>query len=378
MIIINPNSNVNFNIPNIDIAFSATKINAKVVDFNTKPYPKNRYLKEKNDEIAISIQSRVKKEAKNIKENYIKKFPDARVYSLKGPLNVQCCYPFVYTDDIFDLHLEMNDSLPLPDYTLFDSFDIFKKNWQKGCWQYAIMTSHGCPFPCKYCSSSQSKYKTRSAEHIIEELKKAKKDYNIKTFTIIDDCFNVNKERTLAICEKIKNLNIEWNVSNGLRADRFDEDIAISLKNSGFKHAMFGIESIHDDILTNSTKGENFAQINTAIQTAKKYFDVVGGFMIIGLPGSTYKKDMESFRWAYENKLIAHFSYYVPKEKLDDSIFYGKTAKPLSDVYNKKLQKKIFAATNYMRTAKLRIPIISNLLSKYRQRHIDNLSLFKY
>lgn len=44
ILFINPNSKVNFDIPNIDLAFIATHYNAKVIDYNTLPKPVNRHL----------------------------------------------------------------------------------------------------------------------------------------------------------------------------------------------------------------------------------------------------------------------------------------------------------------------------------------------
>jgi radical SAM superfamily enzyme YgiQ (UPF0313 family) len=149
----------------------------------------------------------------------------------------------------------------------------------------------------------------------------------------------------------VRPLNLKWGCANGLRADRFDDEIAKALFSSGCDFISFGIESSDNDVLKTIKKGETVHQIERAINIAKKYFSKVNGYFIIGLPGSSYDKDLSSLRWALKNNINAHFSYYVPfdKQMHYDTIFYGNNAKPVSSEYPGILQKKIFDLTACMR-----------------------------
>ncbi|TAN43412.1 MAG: radical SAM protein [Nitrospirae bacterium] len=351
MIFVNPYSGTNIDIPNIGLAFAATYHATKVLDLNTLPAPRDRFLEHKTDILGISVQSRTYNESLRIKKLYMDKYPDAQVKSVSGFLDVQCCYPYISFDDDLNVEVRFGDTLPFPDYELFDSFDMFLCNWQTGRWRYAIMTSLGCPFSCTYCSAGRRRVDMRSVEHCVEELRLAKSRWGISKFVILDDCFNANKERVIKFCNMVRPLNLGWGCANGLRADRFDDDTAQALYSSGCDFISFGIESAADDILNKIGKGETIAQIEQAIVTAQKYFSVVNGYFIIGLPGSSYESDMESLRWALRLNVNAHFSYYVPfdRQMYYDSVFYGKDAEPLSEAYSKDMQKRIFTMTACMR-----------------------------
>lgn len=362
MIFVNPEGRVNRDMPNIALAYAATHFNVKVIDQNTMPEPRDRFLNCETDILGISVRSLTYHEAVRAAEVYKNKYPDAKVKSIHGFLDIQCCYPFVDFQDTIHYDKEFSDEYPFPNYELFDSFPVFQKNWQTGRWGYAIMTSQGCTYQCIYCASRNRKLKSRSAENCYEELRRAKDKWGIKSFVILDDCFNIDKKRVLRFCELIKPLNLKWSCANGLRADRFDEEEAQAVSESGCKYISFGIESIAPDILKTIKKGETIEQIEKAVDIAKKHMKGVSGFFIIGLPGSSYEKDLESVEWVIRKRIGAIFSYYVPfdKEIQYDEIFYGDIAKPLGDSYSKELQEKIYKMMEYMSLP----PFPANILKK--------------
>lgn len=351
MIFVNPDARANRDIPNIGLALAATHYGVKVLDLNTMPALADRFLDNKTDILGISVQSRTYNEALRIKKTYMERYPDAQVKSVSGFLDVQCCYPYLSFDDDLNAGIRFGDGLPFPDYELFDSFDLFKRNWQSGCMRYAIITSLGCPFSCSYCSAAKRKVDVRSVEHCIEELKTAKERWGITKFIILDDCFNAKKERVFEFCDRVRPLGLAWGCANGLRADRFDDDMAQALYSSGCDFISFGIESASDEVLKEINKGETLDQIGRAVSIAEKYFSMVNGYFIIGLPGSSYERDIESLRWALRRNVNAHFSYYLPfeKERSSDAVFYGAGAVPVSDAYPEELQKKVFDMTACMR-----------------------------
>jgi radical SAM superfamily enzyme YgiQ (UPF0313 family) len=351
MLFINPDSRANRDIPNIGLALAATFYNTKVIDLNTLPDPKDRFLHNKTDILGISVQSRTYNEALRIKELYKDKYPNAVIKSVSGFLDVQCCYPYISFDDDMNTDIPFGDEMPFPDYDLLDSIAIFSHNWQSGKWRYAIITSLGCPFSCTYCSASKRKIETRSIGHCVEELGRAKEKWGVTKFTILDDCFNARKERVLEFCEMVEPLKLRWGCANGLRADRFDEDTAKALYSTGCDFISFGVESSNNDVLKIIKKGETIEQIEKAVEIAKKYFRMVNGYFIIGLPGSSYEKDLASLKWSLRNNINAHFSYYVPFDKqiYYDTVFYGNDAEPVFDEYPSILQKEIFELTACMR-----------------------------
>ncbi len=315
MIFINPDSRTNKDIPNLAVTYAATLYQSRVVDLNTMPDPENRFDDETENDYVLSVQSRNYGHARKIKEDVLSKHPHARVRTLKGILDIQCCYPFITFDDALNIDIPFSDNLPFPDYSLLDTFGIFLAKWESGEWYYPLMTSIGCPFQCTYCMSRRRVYKTRSVDNCLEELRQARAKWNIKKFCIMDDCFNLKKGRVLEFAAKVKPLGLEWICSNGLRADLFDEEIADAIRASGCRHLSFGVETASDRILEMIRKGETLAQIEKAILIAKPRFDSVNGFFIFGLPEATMKDDIGSLCFILKHGIHAHLSGYVPFDK---------------------------------------------------------------
>jgi radical SAM superfamily enzyme YgiQ (UPF0313 family) len=178
------------------------------------------------------------------------------------------------------------DSLPFPDYTCFDSKMA----------AYPLVTSRGCPYSCTYCSVRDVmgvKWRARTPENILEELKKAKETYEINEFKILDDNFTLDIIRVKKLCRlMIENkIDMKWSCPNGIRADRLDAELLKLMKASGCYSISIGIESLHPDVFEEIDKGEKLSVVKNAVRMIKNTGIEVKGFFIIGLPGSTYEKD---------------------------------------------------------------------------------------
>lgn len=350
-ILINPDSRIYRNIPPLALAYIATILKSPVIDQNTKPDPVDRFLGHKASKVGIFVRSISFSESQRAASVYKKQFPKAKVSSIYTPIDVQCCYPTLQFDQQIKFNKPFGDSYPFPDFSLFDSFDVFLSHWQDGSWPYGILTSVGCPFQCTYCTARNRGWKTRSPKNCVEELKLAKKKYKIVSFEILDDAFNVNKARVLEFCKLVKPLKLKWICANGLRADLFDEEEAKAMADAGCVSVSFGVESVDQVVLKNIKKGETLEQLSSAVDIAKKYFKNVNGFFIIGLPGSSYKKDLKSVEWMVKKGITGVFSYYVPFDKQIkyDDVFFGESAKPQSGIYPKKQQQEIYKMTEFMK-----------------------------
>jgi len=362
ILFINPKTDVNPELPNLQLVYSATieekkGKDAKIIDLNSLRENEERYLDKKSEKLLISIRPFSKKESDKIIKNYLKKYPKTKAYSVTGIIDVLCCYNFLDSSALKEKKIqtikydeEFGDNIPFPNYELLDSIEVFKENWKTGKWNYPIMTSLGCPYQCIYCSSRNRKWKSRSPKNCYDELKAAKKKYDFQQFSLLDDVFNLDKERAIEFCNLVKKLNVRWLCTNGLRADRFDEKLAKAMSESGCVHVGFGAESYNQEILDRIKKRLTTKQLDSAVDVAKKYFKGVHVFFIIGLPSSSYESDLESLKWAIKKRVNAHFSYFVPfDEHYGEEGFYGESAKPVSEAYSKNLQEKIYKMTSHMR-----------------------------
>lgn len=340
---VDPASDIYINLPNMSLAYAATAHNVPVVDQHMLPYAKDRFLKYRCNTLGISIRSFAAVEAERVAAAYAKRYPEAKVTSIDG-FDVQCCYPFMKRGQGIALGIDFSDALPFPRFELFDSFAYMSANWRAGLWNYPLFASLGCPFSCIFCACRNRPYKMRSVDNCITELKQAKEKYGIVSFEILDDVFNLHRERVLEFCAKVAPLGLTWLCSNGLRADRFDEEQAKALAAAGCVSVGFGVESTDPAVLAEIRKGETVAQLEAAIQTAKKYFADVKAYFIVGLPGSNYEKDRASITWAKSMGIKPVTSYYVTeKSKLsDDGVFFGTMARPASTVYPSADQEKVY------------------------------------
>jgi radical SAM superfamily enzyme YgiQ (UPF0313 family) len=204
--------------------------------------------------------------------------------------------------------MEDLDALPYPDYRIAKINDIEN---------YPIITSRGCPYKCIYCtvgSISRGGWKCRSVNNIIGEIKTALERYNIKKFTIIDENFSQRMNRVVDFCNAMidEGINIPWSVMEGMRADKIDENILNLLKQAGCNSITFGIETIENAELKDASTDKKMIDINRAVKLSHEAGFEVGGYFIVGLPGSNYETVMNSVNYAKENLDIAIFWIAIP------------------------------------------------------------------
>lgn len=318
-----PYTKGNTPVPNIGLVYLATMLRdqgheVKIIDMETSNIPIDRYLQEA-DVFGVSVKVNTFYEAKKITKKYRERFPNIKII-WGGPMityNLEKCKEDVPEVDGFYTGLagELTGisnfkDYPMPDYSLLDTFQIWKQRWQTGQYRYPIMTSIGCPYQCTYCNH-EKKYVYREAEDCYEELKTAIEKYGIRVFMPMDDNFNMIKKRLIKFCELIKPLGLYWTCTNGLRANLFDDDVAIALKSAGCHRFSFGIETSNTDVLKIIKKGEKIETIEEAIRVGHKYGFAINGYFIIGLPGSTPEIDRESWEWAKKMKIDYHFGILV-------------------------------------------------------------------
>jgi anaerobic magnesium-protoporphyrin IX monomethyl ester cyclase len=183
------------------------------------------------------------------------------------------------------------DELPLPDFTVFDSFESFSI--------YPLLTSRGCPYKCTYCSVptiSGKFWRARGVDSVLRELRHAHDTLGLRTFVVVDDNFTVHHGRAMAICEALAadSRRFHWSCGNGIRADRITAELAASMVKAGCAEVAFGVESLDPEVFGALRKGESIDQVRSAVRIARDAGLAVTGFFMIGLPGSTYRRDLRT------------------------------------------------------------------------------------
>ncbi len=213
------------------------------------------------------------------------------------------------------------DSLPFPAYHLFkmDRYTNLQPTLDmvEGG-SYSILTSRGCPYRCTYCSQIlPRRWRARSPENVVAEWRWLVKDLGAEEIGVLDDSFNIDRERVLAICDLIiaEGLNhVPWIMINGIRANLVDEELLGRMREAGCIRTAFGVESGNQRILdTVIDKHLTLDQVRAAFKAAKAVGMETIGFFIIGLPGETEKTMEDTIRFAIElDPVVANFSMATP------------------------------------------------------------------
>lgn len=145
-------------------------------------------------------------------------------------------------------HIKDLDTIPYPAYDLLKMDRYFgSMDWSETTEKMAMLvTSRGCPYKCNFCSSAKAwgnRYRMRTPENIVGEIKLIKDLYQISAIIFFDDTLTINKSRTLALCEEIgkDKLGIRWQTHS--RVDVMDEEMMAKMKEAGCVGIMFGVES---------------------------------------------------------------------------------------------------------------------------------------
>jgi radical SAM superfamily enzyme YgiQ (UPF0313 family) len=153
------------------------------------------------------------------------------------------------------------------------------------------------------------KYRARSAKSLVQEIELNMERFKTKYFTIADDTFNFDKQRVIDFCNLLieKKLQIEWDCPQGIRADKLTPEILQIMKKAGCKLLAMGIESVDPEVLKTIQKGETIEQIEAAIKATNEAGIISKAFFLVGLPGDSVEKVLESIKFFKKNNI------YIPR-----------------------------------------------------------------
>jgi anaerobic magnesium-protoporphyrin IX monomethyl ester cyclase len=209
--------------------------------------------------------------------------------------------------------IEELNSLPFPTRDLFDN-EAYKKYYQDhfGYSITSMITSRGCPFSCDFCSRPifGTDMRTRSVANIVDEVEQiAAFGYDRVWFA--DDCFTLNRNHLLAVCNEIvrRGIDVGWECLS--RVDTMDDEVAEGMKRAGCIGVFFGIESGNDSVLSMMKKRITTEQAKRAVHAAKAAELKVGAFFIVGYPGESNKTVLDTVRFA-SSLPLDYLSFTMP------------------------------------------------------------------
>jgi anaerobic magnesium-protoporphyrin IX monomethyl ester cyclase len=207
------------------------------------------------------------------------------------------------------------DCLPYPKW---NQFDINKFRYQivtgNGI-TLPMLGSRGCPYTCNYCPYLvNSKYRVRSAESVVDEIRYLTAKYNIRGISFRDPNLTFDKERAGHFAELLlkNNLDVRWGME--ARTDRLDPELIQRLYTAGLRSIEVGVESSNEQVLHgNNRKAIASDQQELIIDTCHRLGIRVIANYTLGLPNDTVEGIRQTIRYAKKlNTFAIQFTITTP------------------------------------------------------------------
>ncbi len=211
-----------------------------------------------------------------------------------------------FIDDLDSIPFPAYDMMPLEKYTVLG--DKLK--------QFPVISSRGCPFACRYCSSSLfmgHRYRARSAENVVDEIEWLCEEFGARHIAFSDDTFTLGKKRVLEICNEIKRRGLEVTWSCSSRIDTITAEMLRIMKSAGCVAIYYGIESASKRILEYYKKKISLEKAKEVVKATKRAGIAAICSFIVGAPMETKREMNETLRFALRlDPDYAQFSILTP------------------------------------------------------------------
>jgi len=166
----------------------------------------------------------------------------------------------------------------------------------------SLYTGRGCRSKCTFCLWPQTvggqRYRTRSVDHVIEEIALARRRFpQVKEYFFDDDTFTDDLPRAEEIARRLGRLGVMW--SCNAKANVPDATLRV-MKDNGLRLLLVGYESGNQTILNNIKKGVRLDGARRFTRAARDLGIKIHGTFIFGLPGETRQTIDETIRFACE------------------------------------------------------------------------------
>jgi hopanoid biosynthesis associated radical SAM protein HpnJ len=164
----------------------------------------------------------------------------------------------------------------------------------------SFYSGRGCKSRCTFCLWPQTvgghRYRTRSVDHVMAELRWARQAFpQVKEFFFDDDTFTDDRPRAEAIARELGKMGMTWSCNAKANVPRATLKV---MRDNGLRLLLVGYESGNQQILHNIRKG---VRIDVARQFTKDCHELgitIHGTFILGLPGETRETIDETIRFA--------------------------------------------------------------------------------
>ena len=164
-----------------------------------------------------------------------------------------------------------------------------------------IETSRGCPFQCVFCAATNfwGKWRGRSPEKVLEEIRMLKTKYKIEELDILDSNLTIDRKRLVKILEGLKEIDIAWANPGGIWVGGLDTELLDLMKESGCYQLSFAIESSNKKILSKVIKKPlKLDRVEPLVKHCRKIGIDLHAFFVSGFPEESVESMKDNYRFA--------------------------------------------------------------------------------
>ena len=164
----------------------------------------------------------------------------------------------------------------------------------------SLYTGRGCRSKCTFCLWPQTvggqRYRTRSVDHVLGEIERARRYFpQVKEYFFDDDTFTDDLPRADAIARGLGKLGVTW--SCNAKANVPAATLRV-LRENGLRLLLVGYESGSQQILNNIKKGVRVDVARRFTHDARDLGIKIHGTFIVGLPGETRQTIEDTIEYA--------------------------------------------------------------------------------
>ncbi len=212
------------------------------------------------------------------------------------------------------------DRIPFADFSLLGG--NIRRIWGRRI--IPVQTSRGCPFDCSFCSVTGmfgKKYRYRSTENIIEELRQYNQRRNFIFF--YDDNFTANRKRAKALLNAMIAEGFKFKWSTQVRADiAKDSELVKLMKKAGCHTLYIGFESVNPESLKAMKKMQTLEEISHTAKLLRRRRIHIHGMFVYGFDADDWKTVKSTVKFAKKAQLTS--TQFLILTPLPGSEFYRK------------------------------------------------------
>ena len=182
------------------------------------------------------------------------------------------------------------DSLPLPDRSRLP-LSRYRGIGGEDVVFTSMLTSRGCPYRCRFCSTPGGRYRFRSAEAIVDEMRRCAR-LGIGHVYFVDDNFPTAGRRLRALCEAMLRERALPRWSCRTAAAGLSESAFALMKRAGCIRVQIGVETGSEEGLRVLGKQATVEQLRETFVAARRAGIATMAYFMIGLPVERTPKDV--------------------------------------------------------------------------------------